>query len=620
MNCSHDYASRELLKASDRIIGDIYTHMELVSNPPDLEQYDAILCYVWEDTGTIELLTEHAQKTILVLGAGHYMQPEELDRFKRLPEAFNLLGHVNMDLYRFYSSHFPTKTHIYLTHGVDTDTFRPAKHKPGKKLVIGWVGDMASPIKHYERAERIQQLVKNSILKPAHDLPREKMPEYYNSLDCLIVTSDFEAHPLVVYEAMSCGVPVICPALGDVSDTIINHVNGYLVNTEIPDNYVSIINHLRTNPNEANYIRHSARLTILQRWPWSRIKEQYEAFAPEPVEDTITLPPDTEVAITGGITPNPGTTARPALIRSDYRIKAITWGGAFFLGLVESGLKERCNFEIIDKNAVSMGPDFDILYVVSPRIMKQRLYRSVVDKKKHIIFHWIGSDILGLRDEYEANNNTLPEIFTRYPNRQHHFGVSQNLVDELKEMGIAGMELNLVSNWSLPIHPLPDEFTVLVYYPPVGSGKYANLYGQDVIKRIIEQRPDIKFIMYGLRPNQVPDFRADNVTFEWWKDTEEEMRELYNRGSVLLRYNMHDGYPSSTIEMCMRGGHVITNGKFPYTIHVQNEQEILDALDDIRDYKILNVRGSRYYNQNQTKDVFLNKFMTYISGIRVGKY
>lgn len=633
---SHDIVSKELIEKSKRIEGDVITHMDLVSNPPDISTYDLIICYVWEDTGTIDMLMNHAYKTVIMMGAGHHIEPESIEHFERLPDNFKMIGHVNIDMLRFFSIQFPNHIHLYLTNGVDIDMFRPIRGKKNTQFTIGWVGDRKNPTKHFEKAEQVKELIPNIDLFICEDHPHDKMPEYYNAIDCLIVTSDTEAHPAIVYEAMACGIPVITPNVGDVHEFIINHVNGFIVKPDAdPEDYALIIKHLIDNPEVGKYIKNSSRLTILQRLDWDHIKQSWEALLPEEKEipefipvilngkpGGIPLPKDPKVAkaVCERYEEVKKLETEPRKIRTGYRIRAITWGGAFFLGLVEDDLKERSDFKILDRltTAEDLDPEtFDILYVISPRIMKRALYRKVLKEGKHIIYHWIGSDILGLRDEYEANGNNLPAVLNEYPKQQHHFGVSQNLVEELKEMGLEGKEMNLVSNWSLPIHPLPDEFTVLVYYPPVGSGKYANLYGQDVLKKLAKKRKDIKFIFYGLRGGQKPDFKAKNVTFEYWHDTEDGMRDLYNRGSVLLRYNMHDGYPSSTIEMCMRGGQVITNGKFPYTIYVKSVKEIEEALDDIKDYKVLNVRGSRYYNKNQCKDVFLNAFMTYVDGLRI---
>jgi len=49
------------------------------------------------------------------------------------------------------------------------------------------------------------------------------------SLDVLVVPSDFEGHPEVILEAMSCGVPCICADVGGCAETVRPHQEGYIL-------------------------------------------------------------------------------------------------------------------------------------------------------------------------------------------------------------------------------------------------------------------------------------------------------------------------------------------------------------------------------------------------------
>jgi len=287
-----------------------------------------------------------------------------------------------------------------------------------------------------------------------------------------------------------------------------------------------------------------------------------------------------------------------------YKVRGISWGGNFFLGLVKEGLQELMDYDTYDNKTDDL-EDMDVLYVVSPRISRQRLFRKALDNGIHIVWHWIGSDVLSLQDECKLCNG-LPDIYRYKADQQTHLGVSANLVDELQDMGLKATEMNLVSNWDFGVRPLPDEFTVLVYYPPIECTAYA----QDAVQRIVKKCKDIKFILYGMRGGQKLDFKKPkNVTLDYWRDTEDDMAKLYESGSCLLRYNNHDGYPSSIIEAVMMGRQVITNGRFPYTIHVDTEAEVLESLNDIKDSRVLNVRGSKYYREHQTREVYLRGFL-----------
>ncbi len=68
--------------------------------------------------------------------------------------------------------------------------------------------------------------------------------EYLNSSKMLLLTSESEGLPMVIIEAMSCGLPVVVPAINDIPDVVFHDINGYLVsqlNVSDFSKYVSLI-------------------------------------------------------------------------------------------------------------------------------------------------------------------------------------------------------------------------------------------------------------------------------------------------------------------------------------------------------------------------------------------
>jgi glycosyltransferase involved in cell wall biosynthesis len=59
-------------------------------------------------------------------------------------------------------------------------------------------------------------------------LPRERLPEYYSLLDCLVLPSTAETEGIVVPEANACGTPVVGANALALKDTIDGGVNGFL--------------------------------------------------------------------------------------------------------------------------------------------------------------------------------------------------------------------------------------------------------------------------------------------------------------------------------------------------------------------------------------------------------
>lgn len=73
--------------------------------------------------------------------------------------------------------------------------------------------------------------------------------ETLQSGDFLILTSDNEGTPNVVLEAMSCGLPVISTEVGDVSDIVKNHQNGFVVPVGDEKGLYVAVKELVFNPN-----------------------------------------------------------------------------------------------------------------------------------------------------------------------------------------------------------------------------------------------------------------------------------------------------------------------------------------------------------------------------------
>lgn len=81
--------------------------------------------------------------------------------------------------------------------------------------------------------DRLQQLVKNLNLKNLHLLgQREDIPQILNKTDISICSSNFEASPTVVWEAMSMENAIVSTDVGDVKQIFKEHNCGFVVNVK----------------------------------------------------------------------------------------------------------------------------------------------------------------------------------------------------------------------------------------------------------------------------------------------------------------------------------------------------------------------------------------------------
>ena len=171
---------------------------------------------------------------------------------------------VNMVPSRYFSTilnkKYPgTEVHVSPSGGVDTELFSTDR-KPRKDFTIGFASALirekgaetliyligrqkeieaatgrkiafniinyGSKAEHY--LKRIQQSAPDSC-KVFNRMSKNRMPEFYQSIDLLLFPSQRESLGLVALEAMSCGVPVVAPDICAFPEYIEPGVTGELV-------------------------------------------------------------------------------------------------------------------------------------------------------------------------------------------------------------------------------------------------------------------------------------------------------------------------------------------------------------------------------------------------------
>ena len=65
-------------------------------------------------------------------------------------------------------------------------------------------------------------------------VPHNQMARIYNVADVLLLTSEKEGSPMVILEALACGVPVVATPSGGVSDLVRDGENGFTVDSTSP--------------------------------------------------------------------------------------------------------------------------------------------------------------------------------------------------------------------------------------------------------------------------------------------------------------------------------------------------------------------------------------------------
>ena len=100
-------------------------------------------------------------------------------------------------------------------------------------LVIVGEGPLRSDIRHSERNARSAKIELHGYV------PYSDMAAYYKCCDIFVLLSDSDCNPLVVFEALHAGIPIICSAhAGNARDFIISGKNGYIVDPTDKDRIV----------------------------------------------------------------------------------------------------------------------------------------------------------------------------------------------------------------------------------------------------------------------------------------------------------------------------------------------------------------------------------------------
>ena len=131
--------------------------------------------------------------------------------------------------------------------------------------------------------DSIKELGIEDNIKLTGFVPDELLPLYYNAADYFVLPSaSGEGLPLVLFEAMACGLPVIATTVGGTPEIIEHMKNGVLVPPRNPEAIADALSKLLVKEKLGKKIGEESKRNIQKRFSWDenvrQLKEAYNQF------------------------------------------------------------------------------------------------------------------------------------------------------------------------------------------------------------------------------------------------------------------------------------------------------------------------------------------------------
>jgi glycosyltransferase involved in cell wall biosynthesis len=212
----------------------------------------------------------------------------------------------------------------------------------------------------------------------------------------------------------------------------------------------------------------------------------------------------------------------------------------------------------------------DVWYSIGSAASDGVLHRVARVLRKPRVIHWVGSDIVKLRQDPRL------QALLSGPNVTHLAEVAWT-AEELRVLGFNARIAPLPSRLQ-PANgaKLPEQFTVLFYVPRTRS----DFYGRRQFERLMRSLRDkpIRYLIVGGGHLRVP-HGVDAEDFGWRGD----LADIYKQATALIRFTPRDGLSLMVLEALSFGRHVLWTQPFPYVRRVGTfkgmEDEICSLFD-----------------------------------------
>jgi len=104
------------------------------------------------------------------------------------------------------------------------------------------------------------------------------VPQLLGLTDVLVLSSHMEANPVSILEGLACGKPVVATRVGSISETVLEGVNGFLVDPGSEEQLAARIHQLFTDLDRARQMGSDGRQTVVAGWSLERMVDGYQGL------------------------------------------------------------------------------------------------------------------------------------------------------------------------------------------------------------------------------------------------------------------------------------------------------------------------------------------------------
>jgi D-inositol-3-phosphate glycosyltransferase len=101
--------------------------------------------------------------------------------------------------------------------------------------------------------------------------PSDQLCWYYSAADVFVTTPWYEPYGLTPLEAMACGIPVICSAVGGITFTVDDGVTGFLVPPRRPELLAKRLARVLADDELRHELGRNARRRVVDNFGWSTV-------------------------------------------------------------------------------------------------------------------------------------------------------------------------------------------------------------------------------------------------------------------------------------------------------------------------------------------------------------